>query len=233
MCLMSIIIFEGIIVSRLRVLSWIMSVDSVLCASAPNLSIFDRSVAGISAAGLFQAALCIISLCVRLEKQPLYIGIVVSVFGIAFCLGPILGGVLTDRLSWRWCFWMCVILWAYTVDWSLNYRQQYTMRRTCLAGHRYHSQALGHQCGQKLIREREAKEYGSAWHNIIGRSHLLPTVSFTAGWAGTTLELFQNHQTLDWIGYFTASVWNYRMTAWRESDHTSPNPKATLDIDGS
>ncbi|MCJ1386956.1 hypothetical protein MMC17_010085 [Xylographa soralifera] len=88
----------------------IFEVGSILCASAPNSPAFiaGRAVAGIGSAGLFQGALCVIALCIRLERRPLYIGIVVSVFGIASCLGPMLGGALTDHLTWRWCFWINV-----------------------------------------------------------------------------------------------------------------------------
>jgi MFS family permease len=33
-------------------------------------------------------------------------GIVISVFGVSVCVGPVMGGAFTDHLSWRWCFWM-------------------------------------------------------------------------------------------------------------------------------
>jgi len=83
-------------------------VGSVICAAAPNSATFivGRAVAGIGAAGLYQGALSIVGLTVKLEKRPLYLGVVLSVFGIAVCMGPPLGGVLTDHASWRWCFWM-------------------------------------------------------------------------------------------------------------------------------
>ena len=70
--------------------------------------IVGRAIAGLGAAGLLQGALCIISYIAPLEKRPLYIGITISVFGVSTCTGPLLGGVLTDRASWRWCFWMYV-----------------------------------------------------------------------------------------------------------------------------
>ena len=65
-------------------------------------------MAGVGAAGLIQGALAIITLIAPLEKRPLYIGLVVSVFGASACGGPILGGVLADRVSWRACFYMFV-----------------------------------------------------------------------------------------------------------------------------
>ena len=44
-----------------------------------------------------------------LDKRPLFIGLVVSGFGMCACFTPIMGGALTEHLSWRWCFWMFVI----------------------------------------------------------------------------------------------------------------------------
>ncbi|RYC61641.1 hypothetical protein CHU98_g4575 [Xylaria longipes] len=63
---------------------------------------------GFGAAGLLQGALAIIGYVVRLDKVPLFQGVVVSSLGISVSVGPVLGGVLTDRVSWRWCFWINV-----------------------------------------------------------------------------------------------------------------------------
>ena len=79
-----------------------------MCGIAPTskVLILGRAILGLGAAGLLQGALAIIGYTVELRKIPLYQGIVVSSFGVSVCIGPVLGGVLTDKASWRWCFWM-------------------------------------------------------------------------------------------------------------------------------
>ncbi|GLA89731.1 hypothetical protein AtubIFM56815_004219 [Aspergillus tubingensis] len=58
---------------------------SVLCAASPSSTAFivGRAITGVGAAGLYQGALSIVGLSVPLEKRPMYLGIVLSVFGIA------------------------------------------------------------------------------------------------------------------------------------------------------
>ena len=68
--------------------------------------IVGRAIAGLGAAGVLQGALSVISQVVELEKRPLYMGVVISVFVLAVCGGPPLGGLLTQETTWRWCFWM-------------------------------------------------------------------------------------------------------------------------------
>ncbi|KAF7553104.1 hypothetical protein G7Z17_g3884 [Cylindrodendrum hubeiense] len=50
-----------------------------------------------------------------MEKRPVYIGILQSTFGIASIIGPVLGGVLTQHATWRWCFWINLPLGALTI----------------------------------------------------------------------------------------------------------------------
>ena len=65
-----------------------------MCAAAPVSSVFigGRAVAGLGAAGLLQGALAIVTFIAPLEKRQLYIGLIISVFGISACGGPILRG---------------------------------------------------------------------------------------------------------------------------------------------
>jgi len=68
--------------------------------------IVGRAVAGAGAAALFSGSMTIIAYCVPLRKRAVYIAALSSMFGIASVVGPILGGAFTDRISWRWCFWI-------------------------------------------------------------------------------------------------------------------------------
>ena len=108
----SVVIFEGILhgqsVTNLAILTLKYSVGSIICAAAPSSTVFiiGRAISGLGAAGIYQGALGIISYTVVLEQRPLYFGVVVSSFAISACIGPVIGGALTDRATWRWCFWM-------------------------------------------------------------------------------------------------------------------------------
>ncbi|KAG9028011.1 hypothetical protein FS842_004823 [Serendipita sp. 407] len=50
--------------------------------------------------------LTILSQITRLEQRPLLFGSFGGVFALASVIGPLLGGVLTDRSTWRWCFYI-------------------------------------------------------------------------------------------------------------------------------
>ncbi|KAM5346693.1 hypothetical protein ACJ41O_009698 [Fusarium nematophilum] len=86
----------------------IFEVGSALCGGAPSSTAFiiGRAIAGIGSAGIFSGSSVILTQILPLEKRPMYIGMMGSIFGVASIVGPLMGGALTDNVSWRWCFYI-------------------------------------------------------------------------------------------------------------------------------
>jgi MFS family permease len=65
-----------------------------------------RAFQGIGGSSLYSLTFVSVMKMVVPEKIGFYSGIASSVFVVANLLGPILGGVLADRTTWRWIFFM-------------------------------------------------------------------------------------------------------------------------------
>ncbi|KAJ7823614.1 MFS transporter [Mycena olivaceomarginata] len=86
----------------------VFEVGSLVCGVAPNSKalIIGRAVAGLGSAGIFTGALIIIAHSVPLAKRPMFTGLIGAMYGIASVAGPLMGGAFTDKVTWRWCFYI-------------------------------------------------------------------------------------------------------------------------------
>ncbi|KAM0201552.1 hypothetical protein ACHAQI_011195 [Fusarium lateritium] len=95
----------------------IFEVGSLICGVAPDsvTLIVGRAIAGVGGAGIFAGALTILAFSVPLHKRPIYTGLVSGMWGISSVAGPLLGGLFTDKVTWRWCFYINLPIGAITV----------------------------------------------------------------------------------------------------------------------
>jgi len=67
-----------------------------------------RGIQGIGAGSLFPIALAVIGDLFTPAERGKYQGLFGAVFGLSFLIGPFLGGVITDTISWHWVFYVNV-----------------------------------------------------------------------------------------------------------------------------
>lgn len=75
--------------------------------SLPQLIAF-RAVQGLGAGGVFPVTITVIGDVFDLEERGRMQGLFSAVWGVSSLVGPALGGVITDLLSWRWVFYLNV-----------------------------------------------------------------------------------------------------------------------------
>lgn len=82
-------------------------VGSLICGIAPNsiTLIIGRSIAGLGSAGILTGSFVVVSHIMPLRKRPIWTATIGVMFGVGATVGPLLGGVFTDLVTWRWCFY--------------------------------------------------------------------------------------------------------------------------------
>jgi EmrB/QacA subfamily drug resistance transporter len=86
----------------------IFLVGSALSGLSQNMAmlIVFRGIQGIGAGSLFPVALAVIGDLFTPAERGKYTGLFGAVFGIAFIVGPLVGGFLTEQISWHWIFYV-------------------------------------------------------------------------------------------------------------------------------
>lgn len=101
----------------------IFLVGSALCGLSQNMTqlILFRALQGIGGGALMTNAFAIIADLFTPQERGRWQGLMGGVFGLASVFGPLLGGWLTDNVSWRWTFYinMPLGLLALTAIWLL------------------------------------------------------------------------------------------------------------------
>jgi EmrB/QacA subfamily drug resistance transporter len=83
-------------------------VTSALCALARSLDqlILFRTLQGLGGGGLMSLAQAAIADVVAPRQRGRYQGYLAAVWGMASIAGPLVGGYVSEHLSWRWLFWL-------------------------------------------------------------------------------------------------------------------------------
>ena len=85
------------------------------CADCTAQFILGRAVTGLGVSGVIAGCFTLLVQILPITKRPFYTSLFGALETISVLVGPILGGVLTEKLSWRWCFWISLPLGGVTL----------------------------------------------------------------------------------------------------------------------
>jgi len=99
----------------------VFTLSSIGCGLAPSaeLLIAARAVQGLGAAMVMPVSLTILTTAFPAERRGAIVGIWGGIGGLAVAAGPLVGGAITQGVSWHWIFWVNAPIGVATVLLSL------------------------------------------------------------------------------------------------------------------
>ncbi|MBI4240484.1 MAG: MFS transporter [Candidatus Rokubacteria bacterium] len=99
-------------------------VGSALCGLSRSMAqlVLFRALQGLGAGSLITIGMTVVGDLYELERRARMQGYFSGVWGVASLMGPLLGGLLADHVSWRWVFYINLpfgILAALAIAWGL------------------------------------------------------------------------------------------------------------------
>jgi MFS family permease len=82
------------------------TVGTILCAVSKDFTMMltGRCIQGVGGGGIITLTQVIFCDIVPLRQRPKYFPLVLGSWSVGSILGPVIGGILTEKASWRWCF---------------------------------------------------------------------------------------------------------------------------------
>lgn len=74
-----------------------------------KMLIVGRALQGTAGGGLIVLTIICVSDLFSVRDRSLYLGLTEMMWAVAGGAGPVLGGAFTEKLSWRWCFWINLV----------------------------------------------------------------------------------------------------------------------------
>jgi EmrB/QacA subfamily drug resistance transporter len=101
----------------------LFAIGSLIVALSQDFTfvLLGRAIQGFGSGGIFPVASAVIGDTFPAEKRGGALGLIGAVFGLAFLVGPVLGGVILSLASWHWLFFINIPLAIAVIILSLRY----------------------------------------------------------------------------------------------------------------